>query len=263
MSRCLRLAAVVLTLLSTVCLRSSDKKPQPLVVEDFDFEGTALFQCQCTAYACPCQKNGAPNHGTCEAADFVHITSGRYGKVRLDGLNAVVVGNLVDTNAARLYGIIYIDEKASSAQREAIAAIVQVQSGTNETSSINAFQVRAVPMSFSESQDKTTYTLNIPGILEEKALLHRDASGKPLSTVTAMDAWSNTEHYLDNVVYKYRDAQFHREWDHSGGYANIKYFHLTKAMYDKKEMLVQFGDFSGHWTPEQLAIISRQGLKEK
>jgi hypothetical protein len=28
-------------------------------------------------------------------------------------------------------------------------------------------------------------------------------------------------------------------------------------------MLGQFGDFSGHWTPEQLAIIHKQGLNEK
>lgn len=263
MSKSFRLVAVILSLFCTLCLRSSDKRSQPLVVENFDFEGTALFQCQCTAYACPCQKNGAPNHGTCEAADFVHIASGRYGKLRLDGLNAVVVGNLVDKNAARLYSIIYIDQKADSAQRDALNSILQFLSGAYETSPINSSQVRTVPMAFSESPDKTTYTVNIPGILEEKAVLHRDSSGTPVSTVTAMDVWSNTEHYLDNVVYKYHDAETHREWDHSGGYANIKYFHLTKTMYDKKEMLGQFGDFSGHWTPEQLAIIHKQGLKEK
>jgi hypothetical protein len=34
-------------------------------------------------------------------------------------------------------------------------------------------------------------------------------------------------------------------------------------MYDKKEMLGQHGDFSGHWTPEQLAIIHKQDLKEE
>jgi hypothetical protein len=259
MSRSLRLVA--LSIFCTVCL-GSDKRPQPPVVEDFDLEGTALFQCQCTAYACPCQKNGAPSHGTCEAADFVHMARGRYVKLRLDGLNAVVVGNLVDTNTARLYAIIYIDEKASSAQRDALVAIVQFQSGAYETSPLKASQVR-VPMAFSESPDKTTYTLNIPGILEERAVLHRNASGKPLSSVTAMDVWSNTEHYLDNEVYRYHDSEVHREWDHSGSYANIKYFHLTKTMYDKKEMLGQFGDFSGHWTPEQLAIIRKQGLKEK
>ncbi len=34
-------------------------------------------------------------------------------------------------------------------------------------------------------------------------------------------------------------------------------------MYDNKAMLGQFGDFSGHWTTEQLAIIHKQGLPEK
>jgi hypothetical protein len=29
-----------------------------------------------------------------------------------------------------------------------------------------------------------------------------------------------------------------------------------------EEVLGQFGDFSGHWTPEQLAIIHKRGLKE-
>jgi hypothetical protein len=48
-------------------------------------------------------------------------------------------------------------------------------------------------MVFSESPDKTTYTVSIPGILDERTIiLHRDASGKPLSNVTAMDTWSNT-----------------------------------------------------------------------
>jgi hypothetical protein len=125
-----------------------------------------------------------------------------------------------------------------------------------------ASQIRFVPVVFSESADKTTYTVSIPGILDERTILHRDASGKPLSNETAMDAWSNTEHYADNALFKYHDPELHRQWDHSGAYANIKYFNLTKTMYDRKGMLGQFGDFSGHWTPEQLVIIQKQGLKE-
>ena len=73
-------------------LRLSRSAP---AIADFDLEGVAVFQCQCTAHACPCQKNGAPNHGTCDAADFVHVHTGRYGNLHLDGVNAVVVGNLV------------------------------------------------------------------------------------------------------------------------------------------------------------------------
>jgi hypothetical protein len=37
---------------------------------------------------------------------------------------------------------------------------------------------------------------------------------------------------------------------------------LAKKMYDQKEVLGQFGDFSSHWTPEQLAMIHKRGLKE-
>ena len=104
--------------------------------------------------------------------------------------------------------------------------------------------------------------MSIPRILEEKAVLRRDGSGKPISTVTAMDAWSNSEHYAENEIFHYNYAELHKTWDHSGAYANLKYFHLTKKMYDQKEMLGQYGDFSGHWTPEQLALIHKKGLKE-
>jgi hypothetical protein len=204
----------------------------------------------------------APNHGTCEGADFVHIRTGRYGKLHLDGLDAVTVGNLVDRNAARLYATIYIDQKADSAQRDALTAILQFINGAYETSALQASQIKVVPMAFRESMDKTTYAVSIPGILDERTILHRDAFGKPLSNVTAMDSWSNTEHYADNELYKYHGPELNRDWDHSGAYANIKYFNLTKKIYDRKEMLGQFGDFSGRWTSEQLAIIHKQGLRE-
>jgi hypothetical protein len=186
-----RLVAVSFFIFCNVCLLYPQQKTPTQVVEDFELQGTA---CQCTANACPCQKNGAPNHGT----DFVHIRTGRYGKLHLDGLNAVVVRNLVDKNAARLYATIYVDQNADSAQRDALTAILQFLNGAYETSTLQASQVKVVPMVFTESTDRTTYTLDIPGILEERASLRRDASGKPLSNVTAMDDWSNTQHNADN-----------------------------------------------------------------
>jgi hypothetical protein len=232
-------------------------------VADFDLEGVAIFQCQCTSHACPCQKNGAPTHGTCESADFVHITTGRFGDIRLDGLNAAIVGNLVDQNKGRLYATIYIDQKANATQREALTAIEQFLNGAYETSPLRASKTKFVPVAFSESSDKTTYSMKIPKILQERTILRRGASGKPVSTETAMDSWANTEHYADNIRFKYHDKEVQKNWDHSGAYANVKYFHLTKQMYDNKEMLAQYGDFSGHWTPEQLALIHKQGLPEK
>lgn len=248
---------VSLALLPLRPLRSA----QP--VADFELEGIAVFQCQCTAHACPCQKNGAPTHGTCEAADFVHIRTGRYGNTRLDGLNAAVVGNLVDRNQDRLYADTYIDRKADASQRGALTVIEQFLNGAYETSPLQASRVRFVPIAFSESSDKTIYGMTIPEILEERTILRRDAAGNPVSTETAMDSWANFEHYADNAKFEYHDKEAHKDWDHSGAYANVKYFHLTKKMYDNKEMLGQYGDFSGHWTPEQLDLIHKQGLSEK
>jgi hypothetical protein len=158
MHQTVRLAAAALLIFANVCFLDSQKAPAPAAVEDSELEGVALFECQCTANACPCQKNGAPTHGTCEAADFAHIRTGHYGKLRLDGLNAVVVGNLVDRNSARLYATIYtiyIDQIANPAQRAALVSILQLQNVTYETSPLKASQLRAVPMSFNESSDKT------------------------------------------------------------------------------------------------------------
>jgi hypothetical protein len=234
-----------------------------LAIKDFDLRGIAIFQCQCVAHACPCQKNGGPTHGTCEAADFVHVLTGRYGNTRLDGLNAVAVGNLVDQKQDRLYATVYIDQNATASQRQALTTIEQFLNGAYETAPLKGLQAKFVPIVFTESPDRTTYKITIPGILEEQTFLRRNASGKPVSTETAMDGWANVEHYADNLKFEYHDKEVQKGWDHSGAYANVKYFHLTKGMYDRKEMLGQYGDFSGHWTPEQLNLIHKQGLPEK
>ena len=170
-------------------------------------------------------------------------STGRYGNIQLDGLNAAVVGNFVDKNKGRVYAAIYIDHKANAEQRGALTAIEQFLNGAFETSPLQASRIKFVPFTFSESLDKTSYRLTIPGILEERTILHRDASGIPVSTETAMDSWANVEHYADNTKFEYHDQEAQKAWEHSGAYANVKYFHLTKKMYDNKEMLGQFGRF--------------------
>ena len=81
--------------------------------------------------------------------------------------------------------------------------------------------------------------------------------------MTAMDDWSNTVHNADNLKFEYHDRDVGKSWDHSGNYANLKYFTVTKQMYANQKMLGQHGDMSGSWTPKQLKIIREAGLKEK
>jgi hypothetical protein len=243
------------------------QKADQHLVQDFEIEGIGLFQCQCTAHACPCQTNGAPTHGTCYAADVAHIESGHYGKVKLDGLSIAIVGNLVDAKPDRLFATLYLDQKASREQREALSKMVgymndQYVAAPGEPA-VPFRKISPVPFQFSGSADRTIYAVTIPGILEEKAVVKRNSDGSPASTITAMDTWSNIVHNADNIIFRYHDQGVHKEWDESGDYANVKYFHLTKKMYDEKQMLGQHGDMSGTWTPEQKEIIRKQGLKEK
>lgn len=123
--------------------------------------------------------------------------------------------------------------------------------------------VKRVPIKFDESADRTRYSLEIPSILHEETVLKRDKSGEPSFTMTAMDMWSNTVHNANNLKFEYHDPEIGKSWDHSGNYANLKYFTVTKRMYADQKMLGQHGDMSGSWTPKQLKIIREAELKEK
>lgn len=246
-------------LLLAAGLMGGVKANSPAEAKDFEVEGIGFTQCQCPAYACPCRSNGHPTHGSCEAADFAYIQRGHYGGVKLDGLKVVIVGNLLDKHAEKKYAITYFDEKSTPAQREAFVEMAKFMFGPGWPVQLGPPKV--VPIHFRESPDKTEYTVNIPGILEEKAVMKRDKDGKPVSTLPAMDQWGNSIHYVDNVIFKYNDKEAGKSWDLSGRQANVKYFHTTKKMYDNMELLAQHGDMSGTWTPEQKEMIQKLGMK--
>jgi hypothetical protein len=51
---------------------------------DWRIKGVALANCNC-AWGCPCQFNGLPTTGQCEAVWAMHIEHGHYDGTRLDG----------------------------------------------------------------------------------------------------------------------------------------------------------------------------------
>jgi hypothetical protein len=237
----------ILLLATSVVLLGAGSQPQTdanksqanqtsAAAPDFDVQGIGFTMCQCTAYACPCRKGGSPTHGSCDAADFAFIQKGHIGNVKMDGFKSVIVGDLIDKDHSKTKAVVYFDEKTTPEQRK-------------------------VPIQFKESADKTTYEVNIPGILEEKAVLKRDANGKPVNTVPAVDQWGNTIHYADAAVFKYDDKESGQKWDLSGRQSNLKFFHTTKKMYDNHELLAQHAGTDGKWTDEQRAMINKMGMK--
>ena len=175
----------------------------------------------------------------------------------MSGFKAVVIGDLIDPDASKVQGTAYFDKSTTKAQQDAFSEMLAFMFGWNPPHIVGS---KTVDIDFAESPDNNTYTLTIPGILEEKGVMKRDKDGKPLNVVPAMDLWGNKITYLENVVFKYHDVEA-GEWDLSGHQANVKEFHTTKEMYANKKLLMQHGDMSGTWTAEQKKMIEAMGMK--
>jgi hypothetical protein len=81
--------------------------------------------CSCRP-ACPCWFKSLPSRMTCDGAQIVFISKGKYGKVSLDGL---ALGQFVQSPERKSmfesfgnwnFDYVYIDEKANDEQREAL-----------------------------------------------------------------------------------------------------------------------------------------------
>ena len=96
--------------------------------------GTAFIACNCE-YGCPCNFNAMPSHGFCEGGWTWHIDGGSVDDVALAGLNFSVFvkwpGAIHEGNGE---GLILVDERATEAQRDAIAALVSGQFGARGAS---------------------------------------------------------------------------------------------------------------------------------
>jgi hypothetical protein len=101
-------------------------------MSSWNIEGQYMETCNCS-FICPCISSNlaaTPTEGDCKAAVAMRIDKGQKDGVGLDGLSFIVLlyspGAMIDGNMK--VGLI-IDEKASDAQTEAIAAIASGQVG--------------------------------------------------------------------------------------------------------------------------------------
>jgi hypothetical protein len=87
-------------------------------------KGTVLIACNCD-FGCPCNFNALPSKGFCEGGWTWHVDEGRFDDTPLDGLNFSVVvkwpGAIHEGNGE---AVIFVDERADEAQREAISTLV-------------------------------------------------------------------------------------------------------------------------------------------
>jgi hypothetical protein len=145
--------------------------------------GTYFETCNCDT-GCPCAFGSAPTEGFCNAIVAWHITTGSYGATPLDGLNVALLvdatGNMVEN---KWKAAVYLDQKASEAQKDALLAIFSGKAGGHPAVLASfigeMLGTRSVPMHYEGNGKRTT--LQIPGIAEAELEVLEGQDGKPIT----------------------------------------------------------------------------------
>lgn len=95
----------------------------------WSLEADFLQACSCD-YGCPCEFSAPPTRGFCEGTGVWNIIKGNFGSVSLDGLAVAFAAHwpkaIHEGNGTLA---LFIDERASAQQREAILTICSGQAG--------------------------------------------------------------------------------------------------------------------------------------
>lgn len=186
----------------------------------WSIKGREFVHCNC-AYGCPCQFNGLPTNGNCEAVMAVEIDNGHHGSTPLDGLRIAAI--LAWPGAIHRGGgscVPIVDQRADPAQRE---ALVRILSGMDTAPGATVFQVFSTTfdkvydpvyadIQFTVDIDSRQAQLKVPGYV--------DSHGEPIvNPVTSQP--HRVRISLPNG-FEYNTAEVGRGWATTTGPLQIK-----------------------------------------
>jgi hypothetical protein len=139
-----------------------------------------MESCNCD-FGCACNFSGLPNFGNCEALVGYHIRKGHFGDVPLDNLDFIFAASWPKAiHEGNGTACVYISDKATTAQREAIAEIAYGRAGGNGPYAIFAStmsraldpQIVAIEMKVDGKRSRFA----VPGVLTVQLAPHIDAA---------------------------------------------------------------------------------------
>jgi hypothetical protein len=169
-----------------------------------------FVNCNCT-YGCPCQFNGLPSYGNCEAVAGMQIDEGQHGDTKLDGLRFVGIFRWPGAiHEGKGEAAIVIDERASEPQR---GALLRILSGQDTDPGATIFQVFSTtlekvhepifaPIDFEVDIDERKGRLVVRGVTEGR--------GEPIKNPV-----TNAEHRVRIDIpngFEYSLAEIGRGW---------------------------------------------------
>lgn len=156
-------------------------KKKPAVASNgktpFRVKAMSVEACNCQ-HGCNCQFAGYPNEGKCEFIVGYQVQDGKFGKVSLKGVRAIVAAKYpgaIHEGHGRV--VLFIDQKASDEQVNALATILSGKMGGMPwealAGTIEKFE-GPIRTSMEMRINGTRSELRVPGTLELKATPLRD-----------------------------------------------------------------------------------------
>ncbi|HEY2444960.1 MAG TPA: DUF1326 domain-containing protein [Rhizomicrobium sp.] len=138
--------------------------------------GREFVNCNCT-YGCPCQFNGLPSHGDCQAVLGVQIDKGFHGETQLDGLRFAGIfawPGPIHLGNGQAFPI--VDKRATESQRNALLRIISGEDTKPGATIFNVFaatfsKVHAPVFLDIDSEinvDKRRASLKVPGYIDQR-----------------------------------------------------------------------------------------------
>ena len=141
-------------------------------VPAYDVRGVAIHQCSCP-YACSCMFENPP--ARCALAAVYHLDSGEVGGVDVSGLSFISVdGTPASGRENRQGGVVYLDARATPAQKRALLLILRDHGEWPG----GGRPVRSVPILFTPTA--TGYNTVVPGRFRGAVAQVRSRSGAAL-----------------------------------------------------------------------------------
>lgn len=138
-------------------------------VPNWWMKGDWFDVCSCNV-PCPCTFAQAPTKNRCEGVMAYHVREGEYGSVRLERLNVIVIvafeGNAWAKGTRISIGI-FMDERASDAQRDALQKVFSGRAGgfmgmfAELVGEVRGLEF--VPIRFEVARDLAHWRAEIPG----------------------------------------------------------------------------------------------------
>lgn len=150
------------------------------MAQSWKLDGAYMEACNCRS-ACPCVFLSAPSEGECTALVAWHIGTGHYGDVKLDGLNVAAAihspGNMAESKW-RL--ALYLDDRASDDQKEALIKIFSGQSGGHPATLAGlvgeVLGVRSVPIDYNSEGKRHSLRIGDVGRVESESITGQNES---------------------------------------------------------------------------------------